>query len=127
MLIFLITFCNGSPFLDPTHDISMWVDSGEIGWGASAGGVEVKGQFTAELIGSSSTHRELKGLALALRIPTISVLLTGRTVALHMDSMCAVRNLIKGGGPVSGLVELVKEIWLACEEFDIHLLPIWQR
>ena len=23
--------------------------------------------------------------------------------------------------------KLVSEIWLACEDFDIHLLPIWQR
>ena len=104
VLIFLITFCNDSPFLDPTHDVSMWVDSGEIGWGASAGGVEAKGQFGAALIGSSSTRRELKGLALALSHPAINAVVSGRTVALHMDSMCSVRNLIKGGGPVTGLV-----------------------
>jgi hypothetical protein len=111
MLMFLIKFHNGSPFLDPAHDISMWVDSGEIGWGASAGGLEVKGQFTANVIGTSSTRRELMGLALALRHPQLGEILAGRTVALHMDSMCAVRNLIKGGGPVPELVVLVKEIW----------------
>jgi hypothetical protein len=127
VLVFLITFCNGSPFLDPTHDVSMWVDSGEVGWGASAAGVEAQGQFGSTLIGSSSTCRELKGLALALSHPRISTALSGRTVALHMDSMCAVRNLVKGGGPVPGLVELIKEVWLICKQSCIHLLPVWQR
>ena len=127
VLIFLITFCNGSPFLDPTHDISMWVDSGEIGWGASIAGVEVRGQFDSTLIGSSSTLRELTGLARALSHPRVVQVLTGRTVELNMDSMCSVRNLIKGGGPVPSLVEAIKEIWLICRRHDIHLLPVWLR
>jgi hypothetical protein len=127
MLMFLIKFHNGSPFLDPTHDISMWVDSGEIGWGASAGGVEVQGHFTAREIGTSSTRRELMGLTLALRHPQLREQVTDRTVALHMDSMCSVRNLINGGGPVPELVVLIQELWLICEEYGTHLLPIWQR
>ena len=59
VLIFLLTFCNGSPFLDPTHDVSMWVDSGEIGWAACVAGINARGHFSAAVIGSSSTHREL--------------------------------------------------------------------
>jgi hypothetical protein len=127
VLIFLITFCNGSPFLDPTHDVSMWVDSGEIGWGASVAGVEVRGQFEANVVGTSSTYRELAGLVAALSHPRVRAKLAGRAVELNMDSMCAVRNLIKGGGPVPELVGLIKAIWMCCELDGIHLLPVWRR
>ena len=44
-----------------------------------------------------------------------------------MDSMCAVRNLVKGGGPVTDLVDVIKRIWLTCRASDIHLLPVWRR
>jgi len=127
VLIFLLTFSNGSPFLDPIRDVSMWVDSGEIGWGASVAGVEARGQFASNIIGTSSTFRELTGLLLAMDHPRVRAKLAGRTVELNMDSMCSVRNLIKGGGPVPALVGIIKLIWLACRSSDIHLLPVWRR
>ena len=51
----------------------------------------------------------------------------GKVVRLNMDSMCSVRNMIKGGGPVPELCTLVKEVWHLCEHFDITLSPRWQR
>ena len=88
---------NGTPFVDPPHDVEMWVDSGEVGWGVSVEEVEVFGQFQASVIGSSSTRRELRGLKWSLRHPAVLEKVEGKVVRLYMDSMCVVRNIIKGG------------------------------
>ena len=125
MLLSLIQDANGAPFVDPAHDLDMWVDSGECGWGAHVAGQEVRGHFEAEWVGQSSTARELKGLWLALSQPEVRILVTGRRVRLNMDSMCSIRNLIKGGGPVSGLVHLIKGIWVLCRDMNMSLLPRW--
>ena len=41
--------------------------------------------------------------------------------------MCAVANIVKGGGPVEELCDLVKQVWLTCKELSIQLVPRWQR
>jgi hypothetical protein len=42
-----------------------------------------------------------------------------------MDSFAATRNLIKGGGPVPALCDLVKRIWHLCDEHGVSLHPEW--
>ena len=44
-----------------------------------------------------------------------------------MDSMCSVRNLAKGGGPVEELVKWVKVVWMVCRRLNVTLVPRWQR
>ncbi len=41
--------------------------------------------------------------------------------------MCAVRNIVKGGGPVPELRGLIKHIWLLCKRLVIELVPTWLR
>ena len=127
VLLTLLTFHNGSPFLDPLTDISMWVDSGEIGWGAHLQEIISRGHFPEWAIGTSSTARELLGLLLALKSDIVSSRIRGKVVLLHMDSMCSVRNLVKGGGPVDELVYWIKEIWKVCRDLGVTLSPRWQR
>ena len=124
-LILLLKFSEGSPFVSPIHDVDIWVDSGEVGWGAYYEGKEVSGQFTAEWVGSSSTARELQGLIHVIQ--ALGPNLEGKVVRLYMDIMCSVRNIIKGGGPVHLLCCLVKHLWHLCEDFSIELTPRWQR
>ena len=124
MLILLLRLTDGSPFVSPLHDAEIWVDAGEVGWGGHTVAHHVSGQFTAIWIGTSSTARELKGLALT--IEAMAPQLAGKVVRLHMDSMCAVRNLMKGGGPVDVLCALVKEVWRICRKHKIELFPEWQ-
>jgi len=69
----------------------------------------------------------LFGLLTALRDPVVEEAAAGKTVRLHMDSRCAIRNLIKGGGPVPSLVSLTKEVWLKTRELQMHLPPVWLR
>ena len=127
VLITLLNFQNGSPFLNPLTDIEMWVDLGEVGWGVSIEEADTRGQFPAWAIGTSSTARELMGLFLALRSETVSSRIKGKVVLLNMDSMCSVRNLVKGGGPVPDLVHWIKEIWKVCRDLGTTLSPRWQR
>ena len=109
-LIVLLSLSDGSPFIHPASDVEIWVDSGETGWGVhTSNGVQARDWFEAEWIGKSSTARELKGLVMS--ISALSTHVKGNMVKLNMDSMCAIRNIIKGGGPVAGLRDLIKEIW----------------
>ena len=125
-LSLLLSFSEGSPFVHPASDIEIWVDSGEAGWGAhTSTQVQVRDWFDMEWIGRSSTARELKGLAMAIK--ALSTQLKGKVVKLNMDSMCAVRNLIKGGGPVGELRGLIKEIWHLCKSLVIQLVPNWLK
>ena len=58
---------------------------------------------------------------------TLGPAIAGKTIRLNMDSMCSVRNIMKGGGPVPLLCYLVKELWQLCRSLSIQLLPRWQR
>ena len=80
-----------------------------------------------ENIGTSSTAHEVFGLASVLRSGKVRQRFEGKVVLLHMDSMCSVRNLAKGGGPVEELVKWVKVIWRLCDEGNITLIPKWLR
>ena len=125
MIILLLHLSEGSPFMSPGHSCEIWVDSGEVGWGAHYEGTEVSGQFKARWIGQSSTARELKGLCNTIKV--LGPQLAGKVVRLNMDSMCSVRNIMKGGGPVPLLCDLTKQLWLICQHFSIQLAPRWQR
>ena len=125
MLMLLLRVTDGAPFVSPLHDAEIWVDSGEVGWGGHSVAHHVSGQFEARWIGSSSTAREIKGLCHT--IEAMAPQLKGKVVRLFMDSNCAVRNIIKGGGPVGLLCALVKELWMICTLHDIQLFPVWQR
>jgi hypothetical protein len=125
MIILLLQLSEGSPFMSPGHSCELWVDSGEVGWGAHHEGVEVSGQFEARWIGQSSTARELQGLCHTLE--ALGPQMAGKVVRLNMDSMCSVRNILKGGGPVPLLCALTKQLWQLCAHFSIQLVPRWQR
>jgi hypothetical protein len=125
MLIFLLKFANSAPFIDARHEREMFVDSGEIGWGAHLENIHCQGFFPAHLIGTSSTRRELAGLLRALYDNKMVERIKGKVVRLNMDAMCAVRNLANGGGPVEDLVHIVKKLWLRCHELKVTLCPVW--
>ena len=125
-LTLLLSLSTGSPFVHPASDIEIWVDSGEAGWGAhTSTQVQVRDWFDEDWIGKSSTARELKGLVMSIK--ALSTHIQGKVVKLNMDSMCAVRNLIKGGGPVGELRGLIKEIWHLCKSLVIQLVPNWLK
>ena len=108
---YLLTSSNGAPFMDAKFEIDLFVDASEIGWGATALGRSASGLFHAEVIGKSSTFRELLGLLTAISHHALLPSLTTKVVRFTMDSKSAICNLVRGGGPVTALRDLIKQLW----------------
>jgi hypothetical protein len=114
--------------------IKLSTDASDVGWGAvcEGGGVakaRVHGVLPYEasgdiVVGESSTMREITGVILAAK--ALLDRLTGQRVRIIMDSYPAIRNLIKGGGKVALLAQLVKEWWVMCKRYRITPLYTWK-
>ncbi len=72
------------------------------------------GELPLDVLGPSSTRRELRGL----RLLGASMMhaLRDRRVTFFLDSFTAVRNLIKGGGPKPDLCDEVRQWWQFCQQ-----------
>lgn len=115
---------SNSPIVGPGAVVTAQCDAGELAVGAVlSNGTSVSEPLPVALIGASSTERELFG---ALRVlETQRKALSGRVVRLYMDSFAAIRNLIKGGGPVPRLVRMCKAIHAVARECGITVQPAW--
>ena len=80
----------GAPFMNAEFEIDLWTDAGETGWGAQSMGVLAKGVFDQELIGTSSTRRELTALVRAVRHENLASVVAGKVVRVNMDSAAGV-------------------------------------
>ena len=125
MLLFLLTELNGAPFFGGSHEVELFVETGEIGWGAAVGLHEESGRLEASAIGRSSTYRELTGLLSCLGKPGIVERITGKIVRVTMDSSASVRNLLNGGGAKPELCDLVKDIWFVSRQLGVKIAPRW--
>jgi len=101
----------------------MNADAGEMGYGGVMDGKTVSGDLPVDIIGCSSTRREL--VALRLAAADMVERLKGRQVTIKMDSIPAVRNLIKGGGNKPDLSWEVKQWYLFCEEHKMECEYEW--
>jgi len=119
----MIASSGESPFVSPVSERDVFVDSGEIGWGASILGLETHGLFDDQTIGQSSTFRELIGLREFLKDPLAGFMI-GKVVRINMDSRCAIANLFHAG-PVRILLPLVKDIWNILGENNITPIFRW--
>ena len=59
MLDYLLSQHNDAPFMGRLLELDLFCDASEVGWGAFIFQTEVSGTFAADLIGKSSTFREL--------------------------------------------------------------------
>jgi hypothetical protein len=114
---------NGRAISDPAAEIIVTVDAGGVGWGAHCNGTQVNGLFSHEQLGTSSTLRELIGLRMACI--ALQATLRNHAIKIRMDSLCAIQNLVKGGGPVKGLTEEVKKWCTWCEEGKVTAQYEW--
>lgn len=115
----------GERIHSPEAEIELWSDTSESGFGGHILGHHVFGPLPTELIGSSSTRRELYGL---LQVASAAKqLLSGKHVRVNMDSMCSVQILTKGGSRVSKdhLNEAAKQWFLFCAEQKITCTYHW--
>jgi ribonuclease HI len=118
---------NGLPIADAVRDVhvTLQCDASDVGWGAHTDEEEseVKGKLPADAVGLSSTARELTGLMLAAE--AMRPKLTGRRVEIRMDSHPAICNLIRGGGKVEDLCDLVRRWWLWCKKHKVTPTYQW--
>ena len=114
---------NGAFVMDTREVLDMYVDSSNSGFGILLNGSVTKGALSQDVIGQSSTHRELEGLKEAIK--ATSQHLQGRRVRVNMDSSCAIQNLVNGGGPVQQLCDTVKEITALLERYQVEPIFNW--
>jgi hypothetical protein len=108
----------------PGAVVELHVDAGELAVGATtSSGLTISEPLPTALIGASSTARELFGVLRA--VETWQTELRNRVVRLNLDSFAAIRNLVKGGGPVEMLVRMCKGIWNVANASAIYLKPQW--
>jgi len=105
---------NGAAIMAPEHELIAHTDASEHGWGLTVARKSFGGYLPEAVIGSSSTMRELVALAIGLRAAASDI--AGKRLLVKMDSRPATRNLVKGGGPVPELCDVVRVIWKFCEE-----------
>jgi hypothetical protein len=110
---------NGMHIVSPNQELHVCVnvDAGEMGFGGVMNEECVDGDLPLETVGTSSTRRELVALQLAAKAMIAD--LKGKSVTIKMDSMPAISNLIKGGGPKADLSREVKNWYLFCETNNI--------
>lgn len=117
---------NGRTIAHPLATDVLQVDASDYGWGAVLNSTfKATGFLPVELIGKSSTVRELRGLRLAAA--DLASKLSGKQLRVQMDSFPAVRNLINGGGPVPELCAEVKEWWSWCEKRGLEVQYVWVK
>ena len=117
----------------------MWSDASDVGWGGEVAGVRENvviqpagpvgdmtyGVLPRDEIRKSSTRRELVALLMLAKTPAILEQIRGRRVKIILDSIPALRNLIKGGGPVKELCDAVR-LWTEfCERNRIEPVYEW--
>jgi len=132
--------------------VVLWSDASDVGWGGeakatewggAAAGVEARvpaaempvpttpvarmahGMLPFGEIARSSTRRELIALQKVAAMPNILEQIRGRQILVVMDSVPALRNLIKGGGPVPELCAAVADWQRFCEKHNIEAEYEW--
>jgi hypothetical protein len=111
VLRFLLEHRNSAPIMAPECSETVFVDTGAFAWGAHCNGTEAKGFLPLELIGTSSTAREMAGARFAL---CAFECLRGKMILMILDSTAAVRNFTKMGGPITGKYSF----FLVCFQFS---------
>jgi hypothetical protein len=116
---------NGRPIVAPAATVVLCVDASETAIGAHTldGTRTLSVALPVELIGTSSTQREMKGVREMMRHWAGDY--KDRVVEVRMDSQAAVANLINGGGPVEALTDEAKRIFAITEFNSIQLIPRW--
>lgn len=122
---------NGLPIRDEGEEIHVVIntDASDVGYGATVQRegnnvcVKIAGELPDSVLGESSTARELKGLMMALEEMKGDI--KDKTVRVKMDSYPAVRNLVKGGGPVQVLNNQIREMWVWMKKNKTRIIYEW--
>ena len=125
MILTLLHKKNAGPFMSQQWEVDVFVDSSEIGWGATVLGEQLGGVFPSSLIGTSSTLRELSGLLGCAQHSNVREWIRNKVVRWNLDSKPSVANLENGGGPVATLCAVIKLLWLEWESLGVTSVFRW--
>ena len=114
---------NGASISHPAHETKIYVDTGTTGYGGKMGTRMIMGDLPVDMIGTSSTRREIRGLILLTE--QITQTIREKRVRFMMDSQPAVANLTNGGGRKDDINEEIKRWWTLCEENKIEAQYEW--
>ena len=114
---------NGASIDHPLHQTTVTCDSSVSGYGGACGAMKVSGVLPWQVIGRSSTLREITGLRLLCT--KMIEHLANRRVKFVMDSQPAIANLTKGGGVVDELNDEIKRWWTLCDSHNIQATYEW--
>ena len=87
--------------------------------------ITVSGELPNEVLGTSSTKRELTALYMVGQ--SLKEHLRNKRVLIKMDSFAAVRNLIKGGGAIENLNAEIKKWYNFCTQSNIDCSYEWVK
>jgi hypothetical protein len=114
---------NGAPIRNRAETININVDASATGIGAIMEGKTFAEALPERMVDTSSTERELWTV---LRVfQEWGEALRGQHVKIITDSLPAARNLIKGGGPVTSLCNIIKQIYKETKQNEITYVVTW--
>ena len=114
---------NGTPIKCRAETIAIHVDASATGIGATTEDKSFSVPLPEGMVDISSTARELWTV---LRVfERWGKSLRGEHVRFVMDSLPAARNLVKGGGPVTELSNMVKNIWREAKQCGASYTVTW--
>ena len=109
------------PFIPPKHDVMVYTDASDCGWGAFTEDWSVSGRWSAAELFLHINHRELLAVLKALREKT--TVLRDRVVLFLIDNTTTVAYILKQGGTRSpGMTETCREIFRLAADNSISLL-----
>ena len=109
------------PFIPPKHDVMVYTDASDHGWGAFSEDWSVSGRWSAAELFLHINHRELLAVLKALREKT--TVLRDRVVLFLIDNTTTVAYILKQGGTRSpGMTETCREIFHLAADNSISLL-----
>ena len=115
----------GLPVPSLLREVRVWSDAGAVGYGGHMAGEEKEhhAALPADLIGSSSTRRELYAhRKVAMRLGEN---LRGKKVLFLMDSRAGVQNMLNQGGSIRELNQSYREWLQVCTDLDIEPYFEW--
>ena len=125
---------NGATWAPPAVAMTVKVDAGESGFGLTVesgphAGLHMVGALPLEVLGASSTHREVAAYTSAILelLRQFGSALRGRRVMLVGDSQSAVKDINKMGAVGHPqITDYIRRLWLACHIAGVSLSATWR-
>lgn len=118
-----LTQWNGAAATPLPADLQLTTDASDLGWGATLGDLQARGDWTASSTARHINMRELSAVLLALRSFRRQV--ANRSLLLRSDNVTVVACVNKIYGRSFVLNNVMHKIWDFCIENNVTLRALW--